>query len=35
LPSFSPDSNSLRCAKVRAGVFTRPIMGDKGSSNIN
>jgi len=35
LPSFSPDSNSLRCDKVRAGVFTLPIMGDKGSNNIN
>lgn len=34
LPSFNPDSSSLRCVEVRVGVFTRPIMGYK-DNNIN
>lgn len=34
LPAFKPISNSLRCAEVKEGVFTRPIMGNK-DNNIN
>jgi hypothetical protein len=32
---LKPCSNSLRCASVSRGVFTRPIMGTKIQINLN